>query len=308
LRTRVFGLLTFGFPPYHALEREWRWAEELGFDSAWIPDLWTNRTHLHYETWALLAVLGRATSRMRVGTLVSTIVSEHPVVLSAQALTVDHVTGGRLEVGIGAGGRTAEADLFGTPQLSADERGARFDEYVLLLDRLLRGDATGGTARYPLASDTRLVTPLQRPRPPLVVAAETSRSLRVAARFGDAWCTLGAWAGGGADRLADASALAATRSRIAEFDALCATAGRDPRSVRRMILSYRREVDALSSIDAFDEFVGGYAELGIEEFVFYWPPLASVRERREPSLMERETVERIAAGRFGRTGAVRSTP
>jgi hypothetical protein len=69
-------------------------------------------------------------------------------------------------------------------------------------------------------------------------------------------------------------------------------------TVRRSVLAYRQAVDPLSSVDAFDHFVGSYAELGIGEFVFYWPPIANLRERREISPHQRRAVERIASGRL----------
>ena len=65
------------------------------------------------------------------------------------------------------------------------------------------------------------------------------------------------------------------------------------------MLAYRQPVVPLSSLDAFDHFVGSYAEVGIDEFVFYWPPLLSLKERRAVSREERVIVERIASARLG---------
>jgi hypothetical protein len=96
----------------------------------------------------------------------------------------------------------------------------------------------------------------------------------------------------------EVEALAATRARVEQLDRYCVELGRDPVTVRRSVLAYRQAVDPLSSVDAFDHFVGSYAELGIGEFVFYWPPIANLRERREISPHQRRAVERIASGRL----------
>lgn len=79
----------------------------------------------------------------------------------------------------------------------------------------------------------------------------------------------------------------------------CREIGRDPREIRRIVLAYRRRVDPLSSLDAFDEFVGSYSEMGFDEFVFYWPSIvATFKEQRGVTAQERSTAERIAAARF----------
>lgn len=74
--------------------------------------------------------------------------------------------------------------------------------------------------------------------------------------------------------------------------------GRDPALIRRIVLAFRTPVDPLSSLDAFDEFVGRYSELGMNEFVFYWPSPAVLRERHRPSAEQRARFERIASSRF----------
>ena len=85
------------------------------------------------------------------------------------------------------------------------------------------------------------------------------------------------------------------------LEADCREIGRDPQEIRRIVLGYRRYVDPLSSLEAFDEFVGSYAEMGFDEFVFYWPSiLATFREQRAMTVSERSTTERIAAMRFSK--------
>ena len=296
---RRFGVLTFGVAPYVDLEDEWRWAEELGFDAAWVTDTFALPQLSDYEAWTLLGALARATSRLRIGTLISTVVARHPSLLASAALTVDHVSGGRLELGIGAGDEPADSDVFGLPHWAPAERLLRLEEYVASLDRLLRGETVEATGdRYPVTR-AKLVGPVQRPRPPIIMAAEGSRAIRLAARHADGWCTLGGRPATRGASVSDEQAASATRARVEDLERECREAGRDPASIRRIVLAFRSPVDPLSSLDAFDDFVGRYAEVGIDEFVLYWPSPALLREGRRPPAEQRRDVERIASARFG---------
>jgi alkanesulfonate monooxygenase SsuD/methylene tetrahydromethanopterin reductase-like flavin-dependent oxidoreductase (luciferase family) len=302
---RRFGILAFPVAPYDALSREVRWAEEIGFDNAWIPDTFSNPSVADFEPWTLLAALATSTSKIRIGTLITTIISRHPTLLAAEALTVDHLSGGRLEVGLGVGDTPEECDWLGVPRWPPAERVARLEEQVALLDELLRGNEVTRAGTYYATRGARLGGPRQRPRPPLLVSAEGPRALRIAARYADAWSTLGrpsgkVWAGGTTEAVREAEALSSTKAKIAELERRAAEFGRAPHAIRRVVLAYRQPVDALSSLDAFDHFVGSYAEIGLDEFVFYWPPLQHVKERSAVSAERRGTVERIAASRLGR--------
>lgn len=302
---RRFDILTFPLPPYEAIEREWRWAEELGFNEGWIPETWTMSDLSYLEPWALLAALARATSKLRLGSLVAVLVSRHPTLLAGHVIAVDHASDGRVELGIGAGDVPSDSGVFGTPAWSPRERVERLEDQLELLDALLRGEPVTSVRRHYAVREAHLPRSVQRPRPPLVVAAEGRRTLRLAARFADAWVTLGGQPQTpqrGVPTVSEAEALNLTGERVALFDSHCREVGRDPRQIRRIILAYRRRVDPLSSLDAFDEFVGSYAAMGFDEFVFYWPsPLATFGERREMTTQERQAAERIAASRFNKS-------
>ena len=296
---RRFGILTFGVAPYADLEHEWRWAEELGLDAAWVTDTFALPQLSDFEAWTLLAALARATSRLRIGTLITTVVARHPSLLASAALTVDHISGGRLELGIGAGDEPADSDVFGLPRWTPAERLLRLDEYVRSLDRLLRGETVEGTGhRYPVTR-ARLGGPVQHTRPPIIVAAEGHRAIQLAAQRADGWCTLGGRPVTRGATVSDQEAVSATRARVEDLERGCRDAGRDPAAIRRIVLAFRAPVDPLSSLAAFDEFVGRYADVGIDEFVFYWPPPAVLRQRGKPSAEQRRHVERIASARFG---------
>ena len=289
-------------PDYDAIEREWQWAERLGFAQGWVPETWTMSGRSYLEPWTLLAALARATSTLRIGTLVALLVPRHPTLLAGHVLTVDRISKGRVELGIGAGDVPTDSGIFGEAQWSAGDRVERLEDQLGLLDDLLRGRSVTSTGRHYSVTGAQLPEPVQRPRPPLVVAAEGRKSLRLVARYADAWVTLGGQPQTperGMPTVSDAEGLRATQERVAMLESHCREIGRDPRAIRRIILAYRRRVDPLSSLDAFDEFVGSYSQMGFDEFVFYWPSLlATFKEQREMNAQERGTAERIAAARF----------
>jgi len=300
-RGQRFDILSFPIPDYDAIEREWQWAERLGFAQGWVPETWTMSDRSYLEPWTLLAALAHGTSSLRLGTLVALLVPRHPTLLAGHVLTVDQVSKGRVELGIGAGDVPTDSGIFGTAQWSAGERVERLEDQLQLLDALLRGRSVTSTGRHYSVTGAHLPAPVQRPRPPLVVAAEGRKSLRLVARHADAWVTLGGQPQTpkrGVPTVSEAEGIRTTRERVAMLESDCHEIGRDPREIRRIVLAYRRRVDPLSSLDAFDEFVGSYSEMGFDEFVFYWPSLlATFTERREMKPQERSTAERIAAAR-----------
>jgi len=87
--SRRFGILTFAVAPFATIRQEWRWADELGFDHAWVPDTWSMEGFFDFEPWTRLAALAQATSHLQIGTLVTTIIARPPTLVAAEALTVD---------------------------------------------------------------------------------------------------------------------------------------------------------------------------------------------------------------------------
>src|SRR5207245_10807181 len=100
-------------PDYDAIEREWQWAERLGFDQGWVPETWTMSDRSYLEPWTLLSALARATSTLRLGTLVALLVPRHPTLLAGHVLTVAPASKGRGELGLGAGERPTGRGDFG---------------------------------------------------------------------------------------------------------------------------------------------------------------------------------------------------
>ncbi len=297
---RRFDVLTLASGPFADIAQLWRELEELGFDGAWLTDSLSLRGIADYEPWSLLGALAQATSKLRIGTLVSQITFRHPVLLAAQAITIDRISMGRLELGIGAGDHVSDGSAIGLEPWQLDERLDRLDEQLSVLDRALRGEPVDHRGRYYSAEGVHLASPVQRPRPPLVVAGQVRGTLRLAARFANGWNTLGGQplSKSGEPPLPLTHAIERTREQVRLLDEYCRELGRDPREIRRSVLPYRA-ADPLSSLDAFDEFVGRYADLGFEQFIFYWPPSENLGRQEPISPSQQRTMERIAAERIG---------
>lgn len=282
-----FGIMSFCRAPYDEIARRFREAESFGFESAWVDDDIFTPGYVDFEPWTLLAAIARETTRIRLGTLVTVPTFRHPSFLAAQVVTLDHLSDGRAALGFGAGGPPNNYGAVGRNDWSPRERTERFEEQAAILATLLRGDPVTFTGRHEQVRAAQFSRPIQRPRPPFIVAAHGDRGLRVAARHADGWNSLG----GQPYRIAQdprcriplADAVAETKRLSERLDEFCREAGRDPASVRRSVLAYRPIVDPLSSLDAFDEYVGRYREIGIDEFVFYWPPQDNLFPRRSES-------------------------
>ena len=297
-----FDILTLATGPFEQIVGLWQQAEELGLDGAWLADSLSLRGIADYEPWSLLSALSSLTSRLRIGTLVSQITFRHPILLGAQAVTVDRISGGRLELGIGAGDYVADSAAVGEDAWPLRERLQRFEEQLAILDTALRGEQVDYRGRFYRAGGVRLAPPVQRPRPPLVVAGQVSGSLRLVARYADGWNTLGGQplSKSGESPLPLGQAVERTREQVRVLDEYCRELGRDPNVIRRAVLPYRSETDPLASLETFDEFVGRYSELGFTQFVFYWPPVANARKQEPVSASQQRSLERIAAERFAR--------
>ncbi|MDQ3974514.1 MAG: TIGR03560 family F420-dependent LLM class oxidoreductase [Actinomycetota bacterium] len=235
-----------------------RVAEEAGFDGAWLFDhfkpLYGDRKGPCLEGWTLLAALAAATSRVRLGTLVTGVTYRHPSVLAAQAVTVDHVSGGRLELGLGAAWFAQEHRELGIDFPDAGERVERLDEAVQVIKALLTtDDATVDGRHYRLDGATYRPRPVQRPYPPLWIGASgEQRLLPLAARHADVWHGFG-----------DLETLG---RRSAIVDEHARRAGRDPAAVAR--------ATDLSLSEPWDQVRGrleALERLGFSYVVASWP-------------------------------------
>ena len=270
------------------LAATWRRAEALGFDHAWTYDHLAWRS-LRDSTWfgavPTLAAAALATRRIRLGPLVASPNFRHPVPLAREAIALDDLSGGRLVLGIGAGGTGWDATILGQRPWSPRERAERFAEFVTLSDRLLREPRTSWAGRW-YAADGAPSVPgcVQPPRIPFAIAASGPRGMALAAEFGESWVSTGDRKREGLAAAEGARVIAAQGARLADA---CAAAGRDPKTLARMVLSGVGLAAGLDSVEAFRETLGRYAEAGVTDFVVHWPRAA------EPFAGELARFERV---------------
>ena len=255
--------------PYPDLVRDWKLLDEAGFHTMWVADhLMTFPTiGSLLEAWTTLGAAAAVTEKIRIGTLVTNITYRTPTLLAKEALTIDHISDGRLELGIGAAGtRRDDARVAGVDEWSVSERADRFEEFVETIDSILRGTDVMDGKYYGTEGFDRGPWMVQRPRPPLTIAAQGPRTLRVAARFADTWNALAGFGRAGEELLSF------LRSCNAQLDELATEFGRDPSAIRRSLLVQSSGFEWWTSPDAFSDFLGTMGEAGVQDFVFYFPP------------------------------------
>ena len=254
--------------PLAELRARWQDAERLGFDVLWNCDTVVEPDrprHPMFDGPATLTLMAAATERIRVGTLVTSLYFRQPVTLAKAAVTVDHLSGGRLEIALGVGDPSAGAAAVGV-DWSAGQRVARFREFVELVDLLLTDDVTDYDGTFYRCHGAETVPrPVQQPRPPITVAAHGPQMLRIAAELADGWSS---WGGYEVETEDDFFTVTTDRSR--RFDDLCADAGRDPSTVRHSLVCFP-PLTPWESVSYFEDMVGRFRGIGIDEFVLYWP-------------------------------------
>lgn len=172
----------------------WTAADQIDlFESAWNFDhFYPLRGDLDgpcLEAWVTLSALAQATRRLRVGTMVNGMHFRHPAVTASMASSLDIVSGGRLELGLGAGWYETETDAYGIELGTVDERMTRFEEGTEVIHLLLTQETTDFEGRfYELTNARNQPKPVQRPRPPIVIGGRgEKRTLRLVARFASMW-------------------------------------------------------------------------------------------------------------------------
>jgi F420-dependent oxidoreductase-like protein len=176
----------------------WRAADDIElFESGWLFDhfypIFSDPTGPCLEGWVTLTALAQATRRLRLGTLVTGIHYRHPAVLAKMAATLDVISGGRLELGIGAGWNEEESGAYGIAVGTLKERSDRFEEACEVIVGLLSNEATSFQGAYYELTDARCnPKPVQRPHPPVCIGGSgEKRTLRTAARFAQHWNFVG---------------------------------------------------------------------------------------------------------------------
>jgi len=267
-----FGIDFLPDVPLDEFARRFLYIEELGFDIAGTGDHFAHfwfPSQPWFEAWTLLSALATQTSKIRIGPLVTPFAWRNPAFLAKQAVTVDHISHGRLELGLGAGVRWDPGyKMTGIPNWGSRGRVARFREYVEIVDQLLRNEVTDYEGRYyKIKGAVMNPRPVQKPRPPITIAAHGPRMLKIAARLADTWTTIG-----------PAESLEEIRRQNGLVDKYCKEIGRDPRTLRRsywLMYSDAEKEKGLfqyyESEEAFREMVRPYIDMGVTEVLLSYP-------------------------------------
>jgi len=227
------GRLRFGIQtgPQHVTWPElvdvWQLADRVGFDTAWTFDhffpITSDPTGPQFEGWIALTALAMKTERVRVGTLVTGITYRHPAVLAKMGASLDVITGGRLEMGLGAAWFELEHQALGIEFPPTAERLHRLDEACEVIKRLWTQPVTDFEGRYyPLQQAYCEPKPVQKPRPPIMIGGGGERlTLRVVAKHADEWNLFGS-----PDEF---------RRKIAILEEHCRAVGRDPTTIEKSV-------------------------------------------------------------------------
>ena len=250
--------------------------EELGFEAAAIADHfvdWTNPSVPWFESWTALAAFAEVTSTIRLTTVVTQIPLRNPAMLARQVLTLDHISNGRIEIGLGTG-LTIDPSyaMTGLPNWELGERVDRFGEYVELVEQLLSHEVTTYHGRfYQVEGSVMNPRPVQSPRPPILVAALGPRMIRHAVRHADIWNSLSFLS-------TFDEQLAETKARSPTVDAECIAIGRDPSTLRRSYTMYDTQarprggaIGYYDSEEIFIDQVSRLIEIGISDIGIYYP-------------------------------------
>lgn len=240
----------------------WRAADDIDvFESGWTFDhfypIFSDPTGPCLEGWTTLTALAQATGRLRLGTLVSGIHYRHPAVLANMASTLDIVSDGRLEIGIGAGWNEEESGAYGMELGTPRERSDRFEEACEVVVGLLTQETTSFAGTYYQLTDARNEPKgVQQPHPPICIGGSgEKRTLRTAARFAQHWN----FAGGKPEEFA--------RKRDVLYRH-CEDLGRDPAEITLSSHVWLKDGDAKRVADE----AAALGEEGLDVAIVYLPP------------------------------------
>ena len=250
-------------PPQHGTWSEilglWQAADDIEiFESAWTMDhfypLSPPPAGPELESWTLLAALAQATRRLRLGCMVNGMHFRHPAVTANMAATLDHIAGGRFDLGLGAGWFEPEAEAYGIPLGTLTERFDRFDEGVEVVVSLLTREETTFSGRYYRLTGARCEPKPVQARIPIVIGGRgPRRTLRTVARWADHWDVV---------RPEDPGAWARLDAVLRDH---CAEIGRDPGEIRRSVhLMWAADDDPAALADT----ASGFAAAGLDLVIF----------------------------------------
>ena len=275
--------------PYQDVLELARHAEATGWDGFWYADHFMpnapDTSTPWPEAWMTLAGVGALVPRLRLGTLVTGNTYRHPAVLAKMAATLDHMTGGRVVLGLGSGWQENEHRQYGIPFYTVKERLQRLEEACAVIKALFSETKAQFAGHFYQLEDASLEPkPVQRPLPLLIGGGGEQRTLRITARFADAWNVWGD--------------VATLRHKMEILDGHCADLGRDPKSIRRtavallfmsednQFLERMRNTDlpqpaVIGTPEEVRETLDGYESAGVDEFIVPDFTLGQGREKIE---------------------------
>jgi F420-dependent oxidoreductase-like protein len=250
--------------PWGQLSEIWLEADADGFfDGGWLFDhFYPPRGPIRpmWEAWTLLASLAAITERLRLGVMVTSNTFRHPALLAHMAATLDGVSTGRLDIGLGAGWHEEEHAAFGIELGTGQQRWGRFGEALEIIDGLLTNEAFSFQGEhFQLERASIALRPVQEPRPPLVIGGiGPRRTMPLVARWADHWNYFNA--------AAPPEELGTHRERLHE---LCGEIGRDPAEIEISAQIRRPESDA-----ELTDVAGRYLAAGADHIVVtMFPPV-----------------------------------
>jgi F420-dependent oxidoreductase-like protein len=235
---------------YEDILRVWLEADSIpSIEHAWAFDhfipLGPDPTGPQLEGWTLLGALAARTERLRLGLMVTGNTYRHPAVLAKIGATVDVISHGRLDFGIGAGWNELESNMYGIPLYAPGERIRRLDEACEMIKRLWTEPVANFDGRYYQLKDARCEPkPVQKPYPPFVIGGSGEQlTLRVVAKHANIWN----FVGGSVDTF---------RHKIEVLEGHCAAVGRDPSTIERSIqerINYANLAETRANIKPYIE-------------------------------------------------------
>lgn len=251
---------------YEVLERFWADADDLGYHGVWNYDHFYGLTDLDQDTlegWTTLAAMAKVTGRARIGCMVTGVTYRHPAVLANMATSVDHISGGRLELGLGAAWHTPEHHGYGIDFPSAGVRIAMLAEACELIKRLWSEDDVDHDGRFWRLEGAKCnPKPLQRKVPIVIGGSGPNKTLRVVAMHADEW---------------NAPGVGLTpegyKELASRLDEHCAEVGRDPAEIRRSVQLFIFPSDD-EQVCELPKTIEEFEAVGVQHVVlsFYQPP------------------------------------
>ena len=252
------GLVVGQRESWPELVRRAQLVEDLGLDTIWVVDHFfggSDELGDTHEAYTVLAGLAMATNRVRLGVMVAGNTYRNPVVLLKQAVTVDHISNGRVDFGIGAGWWEREHEAFSYVFPSAGDRVTMFSQALDAIDSFQRNERTNFDGKFYHYVNTPFEPkPIQQPVMPMLVGAGGPRMLRITARHAAIWNTR--------------STLDEAKAKSDLLDEKCREVGRDPAEIMRSVWPFDSQ---LGSIDTLAEYIGSFREQGFDDFLFSWP-------------------------------------